>query len=114
MMIRKFLLAAAFATAAAISAAAEPAPPPPANPDQDCDDMMEELVDLKDEVTKSKANARTPLATCAVNGQLLGIAKSGRVAAMECYSAGKKLDDVVAALDKVVKDLEASIGATCR
>jgi hypothetical protein len=108
--MRRILLAAAFATATAIGAAAEPA----ANPDQDCDDIMEELEELAAAVTKDKANARTPLATCAVNGQLLGIAKATREVAAECYDAGKKRDDLVAALEKVVKDMEGVIGATCR
>jgi hypothetical protein len=109
-MIRKLLLATAFATAATFAAAAEPAD----NPDQDCDDVMEELEELAAAVTKDKANARTPLATCAVNGQLLGIAKASRAAAAECYDAGKKRDDLVAALEKLVKDMEGVIGATCR
>jgi hypothetical protein len=109
-MIRKFLLATVFATAAAFGAAAEPAD----NPDQDCDDIMEELKGLTDAVTKDKANARTPLATCAVNGQLLGIAKATREVAAECYDAGKKRDDLLAALNKAVQDMEGAIGATCR
>ncbi len=109
-MIRKFLLAAVFATAAALGAAAEPAQ----NPDEECDDIMEELEELAAAVTKDKANVRTPLASCAVNGQLLGIAKASRAAAAECYDPGQKRDGLVAALDKVVKDMEGVIGATCR
>jgi hypothetical protein len=109
--IRTFLLAAAFATVGAFSAAAaEPA----ANPaDEDCDDIMAELKELSDTVAKDKANARTPQAACAVNGQLLGIAKASRAAAAECYDPGKQRDDTVAALDKAVKDMEGAI-ASCR
>jgi hypothetical protein len=109
--IRKFLLAAAFAAAGALHAAAEPAAPPAG--DEDCDDIMEELKELSDTVAKDKANARTPQAACAVNGQLLGIAKASRAAAAECYDPGKQRDDTVAALDKLVKDMEGAI-ASCR
>ena len=109
-MIRTFLLATAFATATAFAATAEPA----ANPDQDCDDTLEELKELTDAVTKDKGNASTPLAACAVNGQLLGIAKATREVAAECYESGKKRDDLVAALDKAVQDMEGAIGATCK
>ena len=77
-------------------------------------DIMTELKELTDAVTKDKGNARTPLATCAVNGQLLGIAKASRDVAAECYDPGKKRDDLVAALSKVVQDMEGAIGATCR
>jgi hypothetical protein len=107
--IRKFLLAAAFAAAGALHAAAEPAAPA----DEDCDDIMEELKELSDTVAKDKGSARTPQAACAVNGQLLGIAKASRAAAAECYDPGKQRDDTVAALDKLVKDMEGAI-ASCR
>ena len=49
-MIRTLLLATALATATAFAAAAEPAE----NPDQDCDDIMVELKELTDAVTKDK------------------------------------------------------------
>src|SRR5262245_49322739 len=110
--MRKVLLAAAFAAAAALGAAAEPAPPP--NDDEGCDDIIEELKDLTEEVTKDKAAARSPLAMCAVNGQLLGIAKATREVAAECYGEGKKREDLLAAIEKLVTDMEKTIGATCK
>src|SRR5882672_7686695 len=103
--IRKFLLATAFATAGALSVAAEPAAPA----DEDCDDIMTELKELTDTVAKDKANARSPQAACAVNGQLLGVAKASRAVAAECYDPGAKRDGLVAALDKTVKDMEGAV-----
>jgi hypothetical protein len=111
-MIRKVLLATGFIIGSAFAAAAGPAPNPP-NPNEDCDEIMEELKDLADDVAKLKANARTPMATCAVNGQLLGVAKASRAAAAECYPEGKKVTDLLAALDKTTKDLEGAV-ASCR
>jgi hypothetical protein len=110
--MRTILLAAAFVIGTAFAVSAGPNPTPP-NPDEDCDELMEELKELADDVTKLKANARTPIAACGVNGQLLGVAKASRAAAGECYPDGKKKTDILAALDKTIKDVEGAMGA-CR
>jgi hypothetical protein len=112
MTIRTILIAVAFSTAAACAAAAQTAQP---NEDEDCDDVMEELTKLADQVNKEKGAARTPLAICAVNGQILGVVRASREAAAECYDSGsKKRTDLLAGFDKAKKDLEGQISSMCK
>src|SRR5262245_27171184 len=110
MTIRAILVAALFATGAAFSAAAEPAQ----SNDSDCDEIMTELEELLEEVTKEKGNARTPLATCAATGQMLGVAKSSLEVAAECYEAGQRRESVVTKYEKMVKDIEGQVGSQCK
>ena len=110
MTIRTVLLAAAFASAAALSAAAEPAQ----SDDEDCDDIMSELQELVEQVTKDRAGAKSPLAVCAATGQVLGVVKASREVASECYETGKKREDFLASFNKTVKELEGQIGSRCK
>jgi len=110
MTIRAILIAGVFATGAAFSAAAEPAQ----SGDNDCDEIMGELEELLEEVVKQKAGARSPLATCAATGQVLGVAKSSLEVASECYEAGQKRESLVAKLEKIVKETEGQIGSQCK
>ena len=111
MTIRTVLLAAAFASAAVLSAAAEPAAP---SDDEDCDDIMTELQELSEQVTKDRASAKSPLAVCAATGQILGVVKASREVASECFEAGKKRDDFLARFERTVKELEGQIGSRCK
>jgi hypothetical protein len=110
MRIRHYLLAAALASVLAVPVARAEA----TNPDQDCDDIMSELKELNDGLLKSRGAAGTPMAACGALGQLLGVAKASRAVADECYDNDKKRQEQVASYEKVTKDLEAQLGASCK
>ena len=110
MSIRTILYAIAFATAGAVGAAAEPA----ANPDEDCDDIMDELKKLTERVMAETKGATTPLAACAAGGQILGIVKASREVVAECYADGQGRTDLLAQLDKALKEAETQVGSHCK
>ena len=51
---------------------------------------------------------------CAATGQLLGILKASRETAAQCYEDGKRLDEILAAFDKGIKDIEGQIEQGCK
>ena len=110
MSIRTILYAIALATAGAVGVAAEPA----GNPDEDCDDIMDELKKLTERVSAETKGATTPLAVCAAGGQLLGIVKASREVVAECYADGQRRTDLLAQLDKALKETETQMGARCK
>ena len=117
MTIRKLLIAGALASATAFvvtPAFAAPAPPPASGADEDCDDIMEQLKELNDDLLQNRSAARTPVAVCAALGQLLGVAKASKEVANECYDDEKKKQDLAAALEKTQKDLEGQVGNFCK
>ena len=117
MKMRTILIAAALATVATVNvAAAAPAPAPTeaSDDDDDCDDIMDELKELADQVKKEQAAPKSRLASCADTGQVVGIIKASRATAAECYDAGKKRDDLFADFDKALQQLEGRINSTCK
>lgn len=81
--------------------------------DQDCDNIMDELKKLAERVM----NTNDPKAigpVCAATGQLLGIIKSSREVAAECYDEGKKRDALLLTFDKATKDMESKIDSVCK
>ena len=110
MSIRTIVYAIALATAGAVVAAAEPA----GNPDEDCDDIWDELKELTERVIAETKGATTPLAACAAGGQILGIVKASREVVAECYADGQKRTDLLAQLDKALKEAETQVGSHCK
>jgi len=110
MSIRTILYAIALATAGAVGAGAEPT----ANPDEDCDDIWDELKKLMERVMAETEGATTPLAACAAGGQILGIVKASREVVAECYADGQKRTDLLAQLDKALKEAETQVGSHCK
>jgi hypothetical protein len=117
MALRTILLAAALATVASVGvAAAAPAPTTSEadDDDEDCDDIMEVLKDLDEQMRKEQAVPKSRLMACADSGQLLGIAKASRAVAQECYDKGKRRDELVASFEKIQQQLEGRIGSACK
>jgi len=122
MKTRTILIAAALATVATVNIAAvnvataapAPAPTEASDDDDDCEDIMDELKELTDQVKKEQAVPKSRLASCADTGQVLGIVKASRTVAAECYDASKKRDDLFADFDKALQQLEGRINSTCK
>jgi hypothetical protein len=118
MALRTILLAAALATVASVGvAAAAPAPTTSEandDDDEDCDDIMDVLKELDEQVRKDQAAPKSRLMSCADSGQLLGIAKASRAVAQECYDKGKRRDELVASFEKIQQQLEGRIGSACK
>jgi len=115
--LRTILLAAALATVASVGvASAAPAPTTTEadDDDEDCDDIMDVLKALDEEVRKEQAVPKSKTMSCADSGQLLGIAKASRVVARECYDKGKRRDELVASFEKIQQQLEGRINSACK
>jgi len=81
--------------------------------DKECDDIMDELKKLAERLMNtSEPKGVGPV--CAATGQLLGIIKSSREVAAECYDEGKKRDQLLVTFDKATKDMESKIGEVCK
>ena len=80
----------------------------------DCDDEQDEIKKLIERVINSTPNPQGIGPACAFTGQLLGITKAGREVAAECYEDGKKRDQILAGLDKGIKEMEEKIGGLCK
>ena len=102
------ILRAAVVAAVALTFAAN------ASQADDCDDIMDALKKLNERVINSKDDAKTPLAICAAIGQVLGIIKSSREAAAECYDEGRKRDNILVTFDKASKEMEGQIDGVCK
>ena len=117
MALRTILLAAAIATVASVGVtAAAPAPTTTEadDDDEDCDDIMDVLKELDEQVRKDQAAPKSRLMSCADSGQLLGIAKASRAVAQECYDKGKRRDELVASFEKIQQQLEGRISSACK
>ena len=107
MMIRAIVHAAALAAALGLMGG------PPARAD-DCDDEQDELKKLVERVINNAGNPQGVGPVCAFTGQLLGITKAGREIAAECYDDGKKRDEILAYMDKSIKEMDDKIGGICK
>jgi hypothetical protein len=117
MALRTILLAAALATVASVGiAAAAPAPTTSEadDDDEDCDDIMDVLKELDEQVRKEQAVPKSRPMSCADTGQLPGIAKASRAVANECYDKGKRRDELVASFERIQQQLEGRIGSACK
>jgi hypothetical protein len=82
--------------------------------DEECDDIMDVLKKLDEQVRSEQGGAKSTPMSCADTGQLLGIAKASRVVANECYDKGKRRDELVAGFSKIQQQLEGRIGSACK
>src|ERR1041384_1612682 len=81
--------------------------------DKECDDIMDELKKLAERLMNtSEPKGTGPI--CAATGQLLGIIKSSREVAAECYDEGKKRDQILLTFDKASKEMESKIDSVCK
>jgi hypothetical protein len=81
--------------------------------EQECDDIMSEL----NKLATRQMNIPPPKGigpVCAASGQLLGILKASRETAAQCYEDGAKLDRILDAFDKGIKDIEGQIEQGCK
>jgi len=80
----------------------------------DCDDEQDELKKLVERVINNSGDPKGVGPVCAFTGQLVGITKAGREIAAECYDDGKKRDEILAGMDKAIKEMEDKIGGICK
>jgi len=115
--LRAILIAAAIASVTAYvgPAMSQPAPGQQQadDDDDDCDDIMDELKELAEAVTKEQNVPMSRPAGCVAKGQLLGVIRASRAVAKECYSKGKKLDELLASFTKAQQDIEKRIIGNC-
>jgi hypothetical protein len=116
--LRAILIAAAIASITAYIGPAVAAPAPDQQQadgdDDDCDDIMDELKELAEEVVKEQNVPMSRPAGCVAKGQLLGVIRASRAVAKECYGKGnKKLDDLLAGFTKAQQDVEKRIMGNC-
>jgi len=81
--------------------------------DKECDDIMGELKKLAERFMNT-AEPKGVGPVCAATGQLLGIMKSSREVAAECYDEGRKRDQLLLTFDKATKDMEGKIDSVCK
>jgi len=86
----------------------------PAARADDCDDEQDEIKKLIERVINANPNPQGVGPVCQATGQILGITKAAREVAAECYDDGSKRDQILAAYDKAVKDMEDKIGGVCK
>ena len=103
MMVHALLAAALGLVAASQAALAD-----------DCDDEQDELKKLMERVINNAGSPQGVGPVCAMTGQILGITKAGREVAAECYDEGKKRDEILAAFDKGIKEMEEKINGVCK
>jgi hypothetical protein len=80
----------------------------------DCDDEQDEMKKLIERTINANPNPQGIGPVCAATGQIVGITKAAREIAAECYDDGSKRDQILAAYDKAVKDMEEKIGGVCK
>ena len=80
----------------------------------DCDDEQDELKKLVERVINNAGDPKGVGPVCAFTGQLIGITKAGREIAAECYDDGQKRDQILAGMDKAIKDMEQKIDSICK
>jgi hypothetical protein len=80
----------------------------------DCDDEQDELKKLVERVINNSGDPKGVGPVCAFTGQLLGITKAGREIAAECYEDGQKRDQLLAGMDKSIKEMEEKIAGICK
>jgi hypothetical protein len=80
----------------------------------DCDDEQDEIKKLIERVINNNSNPQGIGPICAATGQILGITKAAREVAAECYDDGGKRDQILAAYDKGIKQMEEKIGGVCK
>lgn len=108
-MRRRATRVIAIATALAFSAGAALAQ----HDDKECDDMMDELKKLAERfMNTNDPKGVGPI--CAATGQLLGIIKASREVAAECYSEGKKRDQILLTFDKTATEMQGQIDSVCK
>jgi hypothetical protein len=81
--------------------------------DQDCDNIMDELKKLAERLMNT-TDPKGVGPICAATGQLLGIIKSSREVAAECYDEGRKRTQLLQTFDKASKDMEGKIDEVCK
>jgi hypothetical protein len=108
MIARTIVHAAAMAAVLALMAAGQTARA------DDCDDEQDELKKLVERVINNGGNPTGVGPVCAFTGQLVGITKAGREIAAECYDDGKKRDEILAGMDKAIKEMEQKIDSICK
>jgi hypothetical protein len=80
----------------------------------DCDDEQDELKKLVERVINNSPDPKGVGPVCAFSGQLLGITKAGREIAAECYDDGQKRDQILAGMDKGIREMEEKIAGICK
>ena len=100
--------AAVAATVACLAAGAARA-----DDDEDCNNIMDELKKLSERLMNT-TDPKGVGPVCAATGQLLGIIKSSREVAAECYDEGRKRDQILLTFDKAAKDMESKIDEVCK
>ena len=80
----------------------------------DCDDEQDELKKLVERVINNTPSPQGVGPVCAFTGQLLGITKAGREIAAECYEDGKKRDQILAGMDKGIREMQEKIDGICK
>ena len=108
MLVRMIVHAAALAAVLGLMAAGQVARA------DDCDDEQDELKKLIERVINYTPNPQGIGPVCAATGQILGVTKAAREVAAECYDDGSKRDQILAAYDKAVKDMDEKIGGVCK
>jgi hypothetical protein len=78
----------------------------------ECDDIVGALKKYGERIMTR--NATAPAAICAAMGEAVGVMRSVRVVAEECYDAGKKRDDLMKDMDESAKVMEAEIAKECK
>ena len=81
--------------------------------DKECDDIMDELKKLAERLMNTN-DPKGVGPVCAATGQLLGIIKSSREVAAECYDEGRKRDQLLVTFDKASKEMERKIDEVCK
>lgn len=81
--------------------------------EENCDNIMDELKKLTERLMNtSEPKGVGPV--CAATGQLLGMMKSSREVAAECYDEGRKRDQLLLTFDKATKEMETKINSVCK
>jgi hypothetical protein len=78
----------------------------------DCDDIVGALKKYGERIMTR--NATTPLAICAAMGEAVGIMRSVKVVADECFEEGKKRDDLMKGMEESAKTMETEIAKECK
>jgi hypothetical protein len=106
MVKTRICVAAALAVALGLAAAAAAA--------DECDAMTGGVKVLIDKMDPAAKGGNNPAKLCAAFGEGLGMIKSFRVVVDECMDEGPKRTDVLAGLDRSIRQLQGHLDNNCQ
>jgi enamine deaminase RidA (YjgF/YER057c/UK114 family) len=103
-----------------------------ARADEDCDNVMDSLKEELDIATKNldasmeelkksmtpdaddKTKASVKNTFCSISGEYLGTTRAFRAISAVCLPEGSERSEALASLDRSIRQIEGSLGSTCK